>query len=83
LSKARRGRSSKSAITQFGVRAVINFGLALAWIVIVSNNRDAENSDRTMTFFVPLLTLIVTLYDRYRTVYEWRVALFQQEGEAL
>ena len=76
---ARHGRSWVSTVRQFAVMAVINSGLAFVWIAFVSENRDAENSIRVGTFFVLLLTLIVTLHDRYRAVYDQRVVLYQQD----
>ncbi len=69
---ARRGHSWASMPRQFGVMAVINFGLAMVWLALVSDNPDAEDSIRVVIFFVLLLTLIVTLYDRYRPFNEQR-----------
>jgi hypothetical protein len=75
---ARRGRSWTSTATQFAAMAVVNLVLALVWIAIVSEQRDTEDSLRVLVFFVLMLTLIVTLYDRYRPIYDRRVELAGQ-----
>ncbi len=68
-----RGHVWASIPRQFGVMAIINFGLSLSWIALVSKNQDGEHVIRVLIFFTLLLTLIVTLYDRYRPFNEQRV----------
>jgi len=69
---AGRGRVWASIPRQFGVMATINLGLSLSWIALVSKNQDGEHVIRVLIFFTLLLTLIVTLCDRYRPFNEWR-----------
>ncbi len=61
---ARRGRSWASAFTEFLAMAVINFGAAVLWIVIIRRGESSVNEGAAI-FFILLLTLIVTLFDRY------------------
>lgn len=77
---ARRGTSWSSTARQFGAMAIINLILAVVWIAIISDNRGAEDSTRVLVFFVLLLTLIVTLYDRYLPIHEYRVAQSAGKG---
>ncbi len=72
---ARRGRTWSTVATQFGATALINLVIALLWIALVNDEQDAEASIRVLIFFVLILSLIITFYDRYRPIYEQRVAL--------
>lgn len=72
---SRRGRTWSTTLSAFVATAVVNFGLAILWLTIVSDDRGGENALRVIVFFVLLLSLIVTLYDRYRPIYERRVEL--------
>lgn len=72
---AERGRTWSSMLALFGVMAAINLGLSSIWIMFVSSDQDAETSTQVIVFFVLLLTLIVTFYDRYRPIYDQRIAL--------
>ena len=77
---ARRGRSWESMVTEFGVMAVVNLGLAVLWMILISDDSDAESSIRVAVFFVLLLTLIVTFYDRYRPIYERRMEIVERSN---
>ena len=48
--------------------AVVNFGLVLVYAFLLPNFDGSINLGNTL-FFALLLTLIVTLFDRYRQVY--------------
>jgi hypothetical protein len=68
---ARRGFGWAFSLWQFLVLAVVNLGLILgyAWL---RTRVDAPVSLANALFFVLLLTLLVTLFDRYRQVYLMR-----------
>ena len=70
---ARRGREWHHTLSQFAVMAVINFGLALLYVWLLPNFDGSANLGN-MLFFVLLLTLIVTLFDKYHPVYHERFA---------
>jgi hypothetical protein len=60
---ARRGRSWESTARQYGAMLVVNAALVVAYVVLF---RQDDIDGRAALFFLFLLTLIVTLYDRYR-----------------
>jgi hypothetical protein len=68
---AKRGTEWHSALLQFIVMTVINFGLVLVYAFLLPNFEGSINVGNTL-FFVLLLTLIVTLFDRYHQVYQRR-----------
>lgn len=70
---ARRGTEFKHVLVQFVVMVVINFGLALLYVFLLPSLDGSANLTNTL-FFVLLLTLIVTLFDRYYPVYQARFA---------
>jgi hypothetical protein len=53
--------------------SVVNFGLILVYAFLLPNFDGAIDLGNTL-FFALLLTLIVTLFDRYRQVYLMRFA---------
>jgi hypothetical protein len=61
---ARLGRDWASIGVEFVAMAAVNSGSALIFIVLVRQSDDSINEAATV-FFVLLLTLIVTLFDRY------------------
>jgi hypothetical protein len=65
---ARRGTTWSSILRQFIVMAAVNFGLVLVYYFLLPNFEGSLNLGNTL-FFVLMLTLLVTLYDRYRPVY--------------
>jgi hypothetical protein len=71
---SRRGTTWRSTFVEFGAMAVVNFGLALLYIFFLPRFDGGLNVNNTL-FFVLLLTLIVTLFDRYYPVYRQRAAL--------
>jgi len=77
---AGRGTTWRSTLTQFVVMAAVNFGLVLIYSVILPRFDGSINLGNTL-FFVLLLTLLVTMFDRYRPFYDKRVAL-QNESTA-
>ena len=70
---SRRGKEWGSALREFLVMAVVNFGLALLYNFLLPRFEGSINLTNTL-FFVLLLTVLVTLYDRYRVVYTMRFA---------
>jgi hypothetical protein len=61
---ARRGRNWNSIGVEFVVMAAVNIGSALIFIALVRQSDSSFNEGATI-FFGLLLTLIVTLFDRY------------------
>jgi hypothetical protein len=70
---ALRGRGWGSIAREFLVMAVVNLGLVYLADFLLRRGGGALNLPITL-FFVLLLTLIVTLYDRYHLVYQARFA---------
>lgn len=70
---ARQGTEWQHTISQFIVMAAINFGLALLYVFLLPRFEGSLNLGNTL-FFVLLLTLIVTLFDKYHPVYQARFA---------
>jgi hypothetical protein len=71
---ARRGIEWKHILLQFIVMTVVNFGLVILYSFLLPRFDGSINLGNTL-FFVLLLTLIVTLFDRYRQVYLRRFGL--------
>jgi hypothetical protein len=67
---ARRGTQWKSIIQEFIVMSIVNFILVLIFDFLLARYQGSINLLNTL-FFVLLLTLNITLYDRYRRVYIW------------
>ena len=61
---AGRGRTWESIGVEFLVMAAVNLGSALVFIWLVRSS-DSTTNEAAVLFFVLLLTLIVTLFDRY------------------
>jgi glucose dehydrogenase len=68
---ARRGFGWVFTLVQFVVLLVINLGLILAYALLRSRF-EAPVSVANVVFFALLLSLLVTLFDRYRQVYLMR-----------
>jgi hypothetical protein len=73
---ARRGTEWKSVLRQFVVMAAVNFGLVVVYALLLPNFDGSINLGNAL-FFALLLTLLVTMYDRYRLVY---LARFSEDG---
>ncbi|RXA21764.1 hypothetical protein EQO05_00505 [Methanosarcina sp. MSH10X1] len=65
---ARRGTHWKSIIQEFVIMSLVNLGIILLFDFLLPRYDGSINLFNTL-FFVLLLTLNVTLYDRYRTVH--------------
>ncbi len=65
------GRHWKSIIREFFGMALVNFGLVMLYANLMINAEGSIKLSNTL-FFALLLTLLVTLYDRYRHVYDLR-----------
>jgi hypothetical protein len=77
---ARRGTTWRSTLQQFIAMVAVNFGLVLIYTFLLPEFDGSINLGNTL-FFVLLLTLLVTLFDRYRPFYDMRVAM-QSEAAA-
>ena len=64
---AQRGRSWATTAGEFAVMAVVNLAAALVFIALARSGDERLNEAATV-FFVLLLTLIVTMFDRYHRV---------------
>ena len=74
---ARRGRSWDTTARQFGAMVVINAVIVLVYFTLFRRSEDVDEG--AALFFLLLLTLIVTLYDRYRPL---RSARYPEVGAA-
>jgi ABC-type spermidine/putrescine transport system permease subunit II len=70
---SRRGTEWRSILQEFAVMAMVNFGLVLAADLMLPRFDGSINLGNTL-FFVLLLTLNITLYDRYHRVFMHRFA---------
>jgi hypothetical protein len=77
---AERGVGWRSFGVQFLALTAINFALALFYVQILPSF-DGQARWRDVMFFTLLLTLLVSLYDRYRPLYDLRVANEARSGE--
>lgn len=75
---AQRGRGWQSIGREFAVMALVNLGLVYAADFVLRRGGGRLDLQNTL-FLVLLLTLIVTLFDRYRVIYEARVANEERE----
>ena len=73
---ARCGLTRASTIRQFVALAAVDTSLVLLYAALLPGSGESLDIGTTL-FFALLLTLIVTLYDRYRPVHPAR---FEQEG---
>jgi len=74
------GTTWRSTLTQFIAMAAVNFGSVLIFSFILPRFDGSINLGNTL-FFVLLLTLLVTMFDRFRPYYDVRIAL-QSETSA-
>ena len=65
---ARRSYSTESVLATFVARLVVNFGLIVGLDVFF----EIQTSLGDVIFFLLLFSVLITLYDRYRPVYEYR-----------
>ena len=65
----RRHYSTESVLASFAARLVVNIGLIAGLSLIV----DIQTSLGDVIFFLMLFCVLITLYDRYRPVYEYRL----------
>jgi hypothetical protein len=74
LRAARAGRTIESAALSFGLLAAVNVLLFVVADFLLRRG-DGEIDAWTTLFFLLMLTLMVTLYDRFRPVYDARFAV--------
>jgi hypothetical protein len=65
---ARRSKGWKSTLQEFAVMTAVNFSLILIFASVMPSFEGSINVGNTLVFIM-ILTLLVTLYDRYRQVY--------------
>ena len=65
---ARHGWSTESVLASFLVRVAVNVGILVAVDLVRAGSINLTNA----LFFVLLFSVLVTLYDRYRPVHEYR-----------
>lgn len=75
---AARGTHWRSTLTEFLALAAINLGVAVVYLT-VTPSFGAHVGRAGLLFFIGLLTLIITLYDRYRPVHDLRAAMERAE----
>jgi hypothetical protein len=68
---ARSGRSVDSLVIAFAVRVAVNFALVLAAELLLDRGAGDLNADAAL-FFVVLLSLVTTMHDGFRPVFEVR-----------
>jgi hypothetical protein len=73
LRQARAGRSIASALEAFAALATANTAFVLVADVLLQRLEGGLHLATTL-FFLLLLTLVVTLYDRWRPVYDVRTS---------
>jgi hypothetical protein len=74
---ARRQRSVESVVASFFVRVVVNLGILIVVDAIWSGTIQIGDA----LFFLFLFSVLITLYDRYRPVYEFRLHTQQTEEQ--
>ena len=75
---AGRGHTWASILTEFVGMVFINIGIAIGYIWLLGRT-DEEPNRAAILFFVLLLTLVITLFDRYRPI---RVARFGEQDRS-
>lgn len=78
---AMRGKGWVSTGVEFLVMAVVNLCIVLAGYLLLPGSGGSLHLGNTL-FFILLLTLLVTLYDRYRATYQTRWSLQRAETAA-
>lgn len=68
---ASRGRGWTSTLLEFGAMAAVNLGIVFLFDFLLPRAGGSIDLGNTL-FFVLILTLLVTLYDKYRVVYDAR-----------
>jgi hypothetical protein len=71
---AMRGTQWRSLIREFAVMAAINLAAGLVYLILLPGRADDFDIAAPL-FFTLLLTLIVTLYDRYRPIHDARMVM--------
>jgi hypothetical protein len=66
---ARRNYSTESVLATFVARLVVNIGLIVGLDIFF----EIQTSLGDLIFFLVLFSVLITLYDRYRPVYEYRL----------
>ena len=75
----RQNWSTESVLVTFGARLVLNLGI----VGVLDLVRGVESNFRDALFFLFLFSVLITLYDRYRPVYEYRVHVQGAQSESV
>lgn len=76
-----RGTQWRSVVTEFLALGAINVALTWGYILLLPT-LDGSVRGRDPLFFIFLLTLIITLYDRYRPIHELREQTHKAEASS-
>jgi ABC-type multidrug transport system permease subunit len=68
---ALRGTQWKNTFIEFIAMGAINLGIAILFDLVTRNGSEGIRL-RDLLFLILILTLVVTLYDRYRPIYDRR-----------
>jgi hypothetical protein len=79
----RRGFGPTAALRQFVVTGLLNLGIFVVLVVGIGFVSDEPVVWRNLGFFLLLVTLLITLYDRYRPEYRARFAPAEAAGTAV
>jgi hypothetical protein len=71
---ARRGTRWRTTAGQFVAMAAVNSGLVLIYVLVRAEGKSPVDPGKALIFLL-LLSLIITLYDRYRTMREHRLLI--------
>jgi hypothetical protein len=75
------GRSWSTSFSEFIAMGVVNIGIAIAFVVVFASS-DSKLEGGSVLFFLLLLTLITTLFDRYTLVAAERSASTTRAADA-
>jgi hypothetical protein len=65
--------STESVMVSFAARLVVNIGIVEVLVLLFGG----DSNFRDVLFFLFLFSVLITLYDRYRPVYEFRLRAWQ------
>ncbi|HEX5016238.1 MAG TPA: hypothetical protein VFX15_01485 [Actinomycetes bacterium] len=74
----RRNWSTESVLVSFGARLVVNLGIVGVLDLLLG----VDSNFRDVLFFLFLFSVLITLYDRYRPIHEFRFRVATTEGPA-
>jgi hypothetical protein len=75
------GRSWSTSFSEFIAMGIVNIGIAIAFVVVFASS-DSKLEGGSVLFFLLLLTLITTLFDRFTLVAAERSASTTRAADA-